>query len=226
VRFRRNRQEFSPGGSRIVRHADLRPPSGALSPQFLEERENLYVRFFGPVDSVYHELLIEDPHVDVYRFAPRPNLPFWTLVTGGMSDRRMHLPDDVPSELGRAELVLYVDEPQESYANLLRMLAHFPFEARTFFTDGHTFALADGDEPLFPGSELTTILFMGPIVAPDFRLREELVLEGDPVNLLWVVPITTAEADLKLERGMDALIELFDRNKHPVVLDTGRGSYV
>jgi hypothetical protein len=63
-------------------------------------------------------------------------------------------------------------------------------------------------------------------VDPDYRLHEELVLEGDPVSLLWVVPITTAETNLKLEHGTDALLGVFDEQQHPVVLDPRRQSYV
>jgi hypothetical protein len=53
-----------------------------------------------------------------------------------------------------------------------------------------------------------------------------LVLDGDPVEFLWPIPITQAELELKLNRGYDALMDRFNEVEHPVVLDPRRTSYV
>jgi hypothetical protein len=57
-------------------------------------------------------------------------------------------------------------------------------------------------------------------------LPEQLILAGDPVDLLWVVPLTSAECNLKLEKGFPAILDLFERRRHPHVYDPDRKSYV
>jgi len=73
---------------------------------------------------------------------------------------------------------------------------------------------------------LDTVLLMPTIVTNDRRLPEELVLDGDRVEFLWVVPISAKECDLKLREGLDAIFNLFDRHRHPHVFDPKRPSYV
>ncbi len=60
----------------------------------------------------------------------------------------------------------------------------------------------------------------------DLALPDELILAGEPVHFLWVVPLTTPESDLKLAQGVDAVFDLFQRNRHPHVFDPNRMSYV
>jgi hypothetical protein len=73
---------------------------------------------------------------------------------------------------------------------------------------------------------LDTLLFMQSIVSTDRTLPEELKLGGEPVHFLWVVPLTTAECNLKLEKGFNAILGLFQQHRHPHVYDPGRKSYV
>jgi suppressor of fused protein SUFU len=73
---------------------------------------------------------------------------------------------------------------------------------------------------------LDTLLFMPPIVMKDQTLPEELILGGEPVDFLWVVPLTTAECNLKLEKGLEAILDPFQQHRHPHVFDPNRKSYV
>jgi len=222
-RFRRSSR--SPGGSRIYRHDHIGGPKVAVTRPFSSEREQAYDRLFGTCEYVYHETIPLVPHVDVYIYGPSKR-PFYTLVTGGLSDLPMWVPHEVGSEGARAELVLYADEPKDEYLELLRRLAHMPHDLKTWFGYWHTVAVTGEPGPLFPESQLTSLLLMPSVVTGDHALRDELVLDGDPVNLLWVVPITAAETEYKLARGSDALVDLFDRQRLPFLLDERRQSVV
>jgi len=57
-------------------------------------------------------------------------------------------------------------------------------------------------------------------------LPDELILGGEPVHFLWLVPLTTPECNLKLAQGFGALLDLFELNHHPYVYDPNRRSYV
>ena len=53
-------------------------------------REAHYKRFLGEIDSVAHSMSVDllPVHVDVYQLPPTGDRPYWTLITGGMSDFR------------------------------------------------------------------------------------------------------------------------------------------
>ncbi|MGL4421483.1 MAG: suppressor of fused domain protein, partial [Gemmataceae bacterium] len=79
---------------------------------------------------------------------------------------------------------------------------------------------------LFPGSVLDHILFLPSIIDPDNTLPEQLVLDGDPVGLLWVVPITGLECKFIQQKDVNAFLDLLEKKEHPFVLDESRKSYV
>lgn len=230
--FKQPEPKRSKGGSRMYEYSggEFDKPQIGFSDEshaaFQEQREKLYESLFGEADSVYHEVLPLVPHVDVYVYKPTSDRDFYTLITGGMSDLRMTLPRGVSSEYARAELVFYCKEPEKSFQETLRRLAHFPHDNKTWLSYGHTMPNGNPPTPVFGSALLTTFLFMPSIVAPESDLEKNLVLDGDPVNLLWVVPLTTAECEYKLENGVNGIYDLFDEHKHPVAFDHRRNSYV
>jgi hypothetical protein len=205
-------------------------PFGFAGPDtagFAKAREAVYGRFFGEVESVSHELLPLIPHVDVctYRRSGKDGRKVATLVTSGMSDLPMPVPEgaDVPK---RVELIFYCVEFKDEYAETLRWLAHFPHSQKTWIGYGHTVPNGNPPAPFWGSKVLDTILFVPPIVQRDQTLPDELALAGDPVHFLWVVPLTTAECELKLAKWLEAIFGLFDRHRHPHVFDPHRASYV
>ena len=219
-------EEVSPGGSDILRYDKPELRIGQQEDNHAPEREAVYKKMFGPIETVSHEVLTLSPHIDVYIHPPTERRGFTTLVTGGMSDRRMNAPPQVRWEARRTEILLYVSEVKEEYLGLLRYFAHFPFDLDTWLGHGHTIPNGQPAAPLFDHSELDSALLIHTIVRPDNTLPQELVIDGDPVSFLWLVPLTMAECDLKLREGISAVLDLFDRMKHPILLDERRRSYV
>jgi hypothetical protein len=222
----------SKGGSRLSKYGGgetPKPQIGFLEESTLkntEDRERVYAELFGESDTVLHELLPLIPHIDVYRFPPKGNRDFFTFVTGGMSDLPMNAPPELGADCRRAELVFYSAENRDAYPELLRRLAHFVHDNNTWLHWGHTMPNGQPPEPLFDTNNLDTLFFMPSIVNPDSTLGDQLRLESEPVNLIWCVPITTAECQLKLDAGTNALYDLFDANKHPFAFAGDRESYV
>jgi hypothetical protein len=222
----------SKGGSRLLKYGDQKSAGSTLgfteesTLELTEAREKAYEQMFGEPESVYHEMLPLVPHIDVYRYSPSENRRFYTLVTGGMSDLPMNSPEALGSECRRAELVFYASEGRDEYQELLRCLAHFPHDNNTWLHWGHTMPNGSPPEPLFGSRSLNSFFFMASIVRPDSELGQSLVFQGDPVHLVWCVPVSSAECELKLEHGADALYDLFDRRDHPFVFTGDRRSYV
>ena len=206
--------EKSPGGSNIIRHENrheswkTRIGFTKESAEFAEARESVYERFFGKAASVFHEVIPLIPHIDVYTFDRGHNgRNFYTLVTGGMKNLEMSVPVDVRRKrwpdgaARRVELIFYCSEPKEEYLKTIKWLARFPHDWKTWIGPGHTLPTENIPAPLWGNPVLNTILFMPTIVRPDATLSDELTLAGEPVDFLWVVPLTTPECNLKLEKG-------------------------
>lgn len=225
----------TPDGTEIIRHDEVRTQIDVLgknTSHFMKTRQAAYEKLFGEPLSVSHELLPLTPHIDVFTFKRTSKKDgveqvVYSLVTGGMSDLEMTLPRRAPKDVPRrVELIFYCSEPRAEYISTLRWIAHFPHNAESWLGRGHTMPNGNPPEPFWGSKELDTLLFMPPIVVKDQSLPFELQIEGQPVHFLWVVPLTTAECNYKLEKGFNAILDLFDRNRHPHVFDPTRKSYV
>ncbi len=200
-----------------------------------ETREKLYAKHLGKLWEVNREIVEHKPQVDVYVLDPECDEIPYKMVTGGMSDYPMKVPEGVPFR--RTELVLYVKKPKPFYYDLLRHLAHIPHDQEMWYAHGTSMPNGPSDDearPIFEGSELDCFLFLDSIVEEDENLHEKLVLEGDPVNLLWVIPITSVECRFANRRSKDGdswmglreFLDILERKHHPVVLEEMRKSYV
>jgi len=225
--------ETTPGGSVIRRYpnATWAPPRIGVTDEstagFAEAREAVYKRFFGEALHVSHEVFPLIPHVDVfqYRDCAEDESGVYTLVTSGMSDLEMQVPAgiEVPR---RVELIFYCTGPNPQYVETMRFLAHFPHDQKTWIGEGHTIPNGNPPAPLWDSDVLDTVLLLSPIVKRDRALPGELVLGGQPVEFLWMVPLTTPECNLKLAEGLDAILDLFGEHRHPYVFNPKRQGYV
>jgi hypothetical protein len=236
--LRKDRNPVSLSGAPVYVHDKhtTRPFGRADVPEhWAGLRSDHYEQWLGPASTVYHEVIPQIPHIDVEVHPPCERLgrDYFTLITNGMSDLPMHLPDGVDASAARAEILMYVAElavkPYSTEASweveLLRFLAMFPFEYETWLAEGHTLPNGDPPQPFVPGSLLTTSFLMESIFEPA-EFREGLTLDGAPVNLLWLNPLTEAECNLKLRQRVSALYDLMDKAQLPKVLDVKRRSMV
>lgn len=149
----------------------------------------------------------------------------FVLLTNGMSDRRMPLPDAAKSQdaQARAELMWYVREPTPEIVATLRWLAAFPFIDQTWLGFGHRIPMP---EPPLSTTAFKTFLLLTPIIGPDQRIAEALSAAGEPVEVLTVNLISDAEYGLIKAEGIDPFLDLLDERDYPPIFDPGRESYV
>ncbi len=107
---------------------------------YLEPREQHYQRFFGPMtQKIMHSTDVKPVHIDIYQFEPTSDREYWTLITSGMSNVRQIQPDECAEHMStRAEIMMYVREPQGWMFNVLKGLAEMPFDDSTFLHWWHT----------------------------------------------------------------------------------------
>ena len=186
-------------------------------------REALYQRQFGSIDGVFHSTDVRRVHIDIYRFAPTPARPFFTLITGGMSDLRQPALED-PSEgiAPRAELIMYAQQPRNWMFSVLKGLAEMPFEDATYLHWGHT--VPNGMPMTADPSELTSFFFVPTRDEP--AELANLSIGGDRVDFLVLVPITECERAYAREHSSAALVALMDDSGFQLVVDEGRKSLV
>lgn len=175
-----------------------------------QKRKSLYDQCFGEFVGIRQD--IHAPYIDILiykrKFASGTDKEqeFYTLITNGMSDIPMATPNTVGVNGSVAELVMYVREPHERYVHLLQYLACYPHEENTWLGHGHTISWP---HKLHSASDLQHFLIATPILRQDRQFRKILSMDGAPVNLLWVLPITNTERNFKRARGTAPLLDLF-----------------
>ncbi len=211
--------ERSPSGRPIYHHEerqdrDDRPAQSDT--QALASVEDHLQQHIGS-GMVFHELISGYVHLDVHLIFPTPAHNYHTLVTSGMSDLPMHVPEDY-QYLQYAELMLCLppDWPLEQAAfkdernywpiRLLKILGRLPHQFDTWLGIGHT--MPNGDPPApFAGNTA----LCGAILATPRLFGEgfaELAVRADKtINFYSVIPLYAEEMSFKLNYGSEALFQ-------------------
>ena len=224
--------EITPGGSRIQRHDEARPPEMVPSGWEGQERiEEHVAQHLGPIETVFHELVSEFVHLDVLIVEPTDERPFRTLVTCGMSSRPMEAedPDDRYAEL---LIALPADWPmgEEAWSDdrnswpvrALKQLARMPHEYGFELGVGHTVPNGDPAEPYARGTDLCCALVAPGQTTPE--AFDALDLPEGTVRFHALYFMHPGEVDLKLEQGMDALWSAYAEAGVTEIVDPGRPS--
>jgi hypothetical protein len=153
------------------------------------------------------------PLVGVSERPARGDRTYNVLSTVGMSCQRMptvELYEDNVGEHARIELAVATTLPSQRAGSIFPWLAQYPWRAVTSFAPGDNVKWYHQARtfPLGPRWEGVLLLdnpnrLEGPN-APDMA---GFSFGGDPVQWLWLVPITEAERQFGKEEGPDALIE-------------------
>ncbi|MGZ4962793.1 MAG: suppressor of fused domain protein [Limisphaerales bacterium] len=192
---------------------------------FLEAREQHYQRFFGPItQKVLHSTDFKPVHVDMYQFEPTEERSYWTLITSGMSNERQIEPEDCREGMSpRAEILMYVQKPENWMFSVLKGLAEMPFVNNTCLHWWHT--VANGMPMTAKPSLLTSYFFLPPYFESGEGFSD-LELDGDRVDFLWMIPITEAEREYAMKHGSQALEKKFEEVELSPVVDEARESVV
>lgn len=159
--------ERSKSGAPIFRHTGVKKegPIVVGDLQTIEQIGNHVETYFGPVEQVFHELISYNVHVDVLWVKATEERPYHTLVTSGMSDVAMSMPDPI-SPYRHAELLIYLPKSWSIHSGdwekeihywpirCLKMLARLPDQFNTWLYMGHTIP---NDDPPAPFAENTKL---------------------------------------------------------------------
>jgi hypothetical protein len=205
-------------------------------PELISAVESHLDECFGEAERwVLHEILSPTIHLDIHVVPPSDAFPFQRLVTSGMAELPMTVPeafDGTPF----AEMTIAIppdwtldkdsfeDESVYWPIRLLKQLARLPHDYSTFLGYSHTIPNGNPPEPYAQGTRLCCALIAPPLVAPEGF--GEIEREGRSLKLLGVLPLYEDEMEFKLKRGSDALFRLFDKAGLSDVVDADRPSVV
>ena len=138
------------------------------------------------------------PRFRVLRVAPGPKINLWTYISIGAWEVKR-------GESGGLEFIILAAEENARHVELLAMTAYY--HSNHGLGPGHTLPIG---EPWLEGSLCEHLL-----VSLPYPFGEQLELcpvNGSHVHLLWLLPITLAEREFKMQNGLEALEELFDKH--------------
>lgn len=208
----------SGSGNPILRHQHVAPRAHGVA-HADDARIGAHIeRFLGAGGMVWHEIISDRIHIDVHAVPPSQAYPFHVLVTSGMSALPMSVPTAMPGrdEWLHAELCILLGPEwpltQEAFADerhywpirLLKSLARLPHDFSTWLGWGHSIPNGDPPKPYAQGTQLC-----GSLIVPPFALGTEFfVVPGEPaLHVFQVLPVTAAEMKMKLDVGLDRLLE-------------------
>jgi hypothetical protein len=191
---------------------------------------NHATQYLGDSSGVLHALA---GGCHIYHYPARSDRGCQTIMTMGLSGSRMPVPSDVKSgeDHAHAELIAYLpaDWPREKAArwpfSLLRSLAEYAVENKVWLGPLHTLPnLRAHGQPYAAGSLLTSALLVPPVSEdPKF---DELRIGKTRVRFLAVIPLTTAELELKVAAGFKAIVGHLESGAIPTIFDPKRPSAV
>lgn len=197
----------SAGGSDLLRHKTYVESSPLDIAYADDDRLGAHLeRELGGEASVWHEVISDRVHLDIHMHAPTATRPYWMLVTAGLSALPMAAPEE---DLRFAELCLALppDWPLDQKAfgdernywpiRLLKTLARFPHDYGTWLGFGHSIPNGEPAKPYAPD-----VPYTGSVLVPGVHLDLEAVPGTPPIQIYQVLPVTTREMALKLDRGV------------------------
>lgn len=209
--------------------APFEPPKGE---ECIEQISAHIKQHLGEIAWVFHEIVSDTVHIDVFFIKPTEDCPLVRLVTSGMSDLPMSVPDGTDSPKF-VELVMLLPPDwkldQESFKNegwywpirLMKYLARLPHKHSTWLGWGHTIPHGDPAEPYAPNTKLC-----GAIILPSITVPEDFctlrINDDKTIHFLAVVPLFLEEMELKLREGANALIDRLGDKDVTDVVDLSR----
>lgn len=221
-------------GSPIYRHGEEKAWEAPQGEECIEQISAHIATHLGEVETVFHELMSDTVHIDVHFVKPTPEFPYARLVTSGMSDLPMVVPEGagLPRYL---ELMMtlpgdwkmaqedFKDERWYWPVRQLKVLARMPHKFDTWLGWGHTIPNGDPAEPYAGNTRLCCSILLPSITVPE----EFNTLEIHPdkvIHFLAVVPLYQEEMALKLRNGANKLLDKLGAADVSDIVDLTRGN--
>jgi hypothetical protein len=228
-----NDVERSESGNPIYRHKarERQWTAPQHAGEHFEELETHIEKHIGEIGTVFHEIVSDLIHLDVLFVPASAERPYHVLITSGVSDEPMNVPNGM-EKFKRTELLIalpdewpltedaFKDEANYWPVRWLKQIGRLPHEYDTWIGWGHT--IPNGDPPeRIANTEFIGVMLTAPYwLPPDFF--QLTTRTGDIVSFYVLVPLYREEMDLKLKEGVDELEKQLGKAGVNWILDTKR----
>ncbi|MDU0479109.1 suppressor of fused domain protein [Staphylococcus chromogenes] len=168
--------------------------------------------------TVFHELIPDALHIDVYVWAPTEQRPVWTLVTAGMSEYAMTMPAGLEGA-NRCELVMTLPADWD-VANIqktpelfwpmyvLKSTARLPHDLDTWLSFGTSLQAEEDPAAPYEGSTFSGLV-VGPAVTLDNGSTDSIrATNGDSFVHFWgLYPLLPSEVSAAIAEGGQPVLE-------------------
>jgi hypothetical protein len=193
---------------------------------------------FGTDLFVFHEEKSSTVHVDIHVVKPSPGRPFFTLLTSGMSDLDMTVPEGA-EDLALAEVCLCLPEywplsmttfgwRDRKYfwpIGILQLAARYPHVQRTWFGWGHSVPHSPPRDAIPEEARFTGMLFVRPQTFPE-GADEVATADGRTIRYLGLIPLLAPELAFKEAFGLEKFEERLFGTEVTELLDPQRPSVI
>lgn len=224
-----NRKNNKETENRILKYPDGEKPWEAVKGEDSIDQITTHIEtHIGQIDMVLHELVSDTVHIDVHYVKPTNDRPLHTLITSGMSDLPMKVPQGKNLN-PYMELMITLPEnwhiPEQWSTNddasiheawywpirQLKYLARFPHKYDTWLGWGHTIPNGDPPQPFAETTNFSGVIILPSVTVPERFYRLE-ISEDKSIDILCIVPLYAEEMDLKLNQGSSELLNRFGKN--------------
>lgn len=187
----------------------------------------------GKPAFVFHDTAPDAVGVDIHVIEPSASYPYTRLVTSGMSQKAMTVPQGAPAY---AELMMALpadwkldetsvqDERWYWPVALLRHLANYPHKGATWLGLGHSLPNGHPAKPYTASVGFRGAVILPPVSAPE--PFHSLTLDGKDIYFHCVVPLFQEELDVARRRGFAELLDYFNAKDVTDVVDPARKNTV
>lgn len=205
-------------------------------------RPNMPAAFDQHIDQFFdnNEVVVwadkrdDELRIDVYHIKPSSDRNFHLLLTCGMSRQPMNVPEG-SEQMKYAELAAILPEDwdltpegMKSLNNYwpvlwLKNLARIPQQYNTWLSYGHSIPNGDPSKPIANTPYEGFLIMDSVTMSEDFQ---EVKVGNESLYIFTIVPVFKEEMHLKLEKGMDALLDAFSEAEIPDWIFPSRHSAV
>ncbi|MCR8645493.1 suppressor of fused domain protein [Paenibacillus sp. N1-5-1-14] len=219
-------QEMSKSGVPIYRHSEREEEFDYVTEneQTLHAVSNHVEKHIGKISNVFHEIISPQVHLDVLIVNPTKERDYYTLVTAGMSNLPMNVPNGA-EKYKFAELMIYLPSnwpvgpeafnKEENYWPIywLKKMARLPHEFNTWLYLGHTVPNGDPAKPFASNTSFSGMILNVPTLVEDLKSFFTLSMPNESeVHFFSLIPLYKEEMDLKLKSGTEILFEKLEKS--------------
>ncbi len=230
--------EEAPSGAPVYRHQarqhEFEPVTG--DDETIEEVGRHIERTLGSADNVWHEIVSDLVHIDVHQVEPSDEFPFWTLVTSGMSERPMKVPEGA-EDFTYAELAIclppdwplsmeaFKDERNYWPIRLLKDLAMMPHEYDTWLGPAHSIHNGENEITHYArNTKFCAAMLCPPLAVLPQEFGECETDSGKIIHFYSIWPLYQDELDFKLKHGFDELLGKLEAGRVTEIVNVQRAN--